>query len=254
MMKEAEQFKESYLSWLNDKLVASNVGEYIRIDAPFLDRHNDFITLYVKPENGGYLLTDDGFTIGDLLMAGCDLSTPKRKMILSEITNGFGVSVTSDDELTIRANTHDFALKRHMLIQAMLSVDDMFMMSQSHTASVFLEDIALFLSDNDVRYSESIQMPGTSGLSHKIDFLIPASKKAPERLMKGVNSPTMEKIKSILFTWSDIRPLRKAETKFLILYNDTKKVSNDLLAAMKNCEATPIPWSSKYSFVEELVA
>ena len=70
MMKEAEQFKESYLSWLNGKLVASNVGEYIRIDAPFLDRHNDFITLYVKPENGGYLLTDDGFTIGDLLMAG----------------------------------------------------------------------------------------------------------------------------------------------------------------------------------------
>lgn len=254
MLTQAEHFTKVYLDWLSDKFIATDVGEYIRIDAPFLDRHNDFVTLYVKPENGGYFLTDDGFTINDLLMTGCDISTPKRKSILNGIVSGFGVNLTSDNELTVIANTHNFALKKHMLIQAMLSVNDMFMMTQSQVASIFIEDIALFLDENEIRFSESIHMPGTSGLSHKVDFLIPPSKKAPERLITGINSPSKTTVGSSLFAWNDIRPLRPSITKLYIFYNDAKKVNNDLLVAIKNCEATPIPWSKKYDFIEELSA
>ena len=254
MLTQAEHFTKAYLDWLGDKFVSTNIGEYIRIDAPFLDRHNDFVTLYVKPENGGYFLTDDGFTINDLIMTGCDLSTPKRKTILDEIIAGFGVNLTQNNELTVVADTSDFALKKHMLIQAMLSVNDMFVMTQSQVANIFIEDIALFLDENDIRFSESIQMPGTSGLSHKVDFLIPSSNKSPERLINGINSPTKTKVGSSLFAWNDIRPLRKSATKLYILYNDDKKVNNDLITAIINCEATPVPWSKKDDFVEELSA
>ncbi len=254
MLTKAKDFPEIYLDWLRKKFVISDVGEYVRIDAPFLDRHNDFVTIYVKSENGGYFITDDAFTITDLQMTGCDLSTPKRKSTLNEIIAGFGVGLTRDNELTIHATDKNFALKKHMLIQAMLSVNDMFMMAQSSVASIFLEDIALFLSKNNIRFSESVQMPGHSGLSHRVDFLIPRSEKAAERIVKGINSPTKTKIKSTLFAWNDIRPLRKSPTKLYILYNDTKTMSTDLIVAIKSCDATPIAWSAKNNFVDELTA
>jgi len=39
----------------------------------------------------------------------------------------------------------DFAQKKHSLLQAMLAVNDMFVMGEEHVLSLFREDVAVFV-------------------------------------------------------------------------------------------------------------
>lgn len=90
-------------------------------------------------------MTDAGYTISDLDMCGCDImSSPKRKLVLSTILNGFGVQIDGE-QICTKATEINFPQKKHALIQAMLSVNDMFFLSRSQVINVFFEDVQLFL-------------------------------------------------------------------------------------------------------------
>ena len=242
------------MSWLHENISVTEMGDYFRIITPFLDRYNDHLILYAKEEQGIYTLTDDGYIINELALAGAEPSSGRRLKLLDAIVAGYGVKVEKD-ELMVTATPKDFAQKKHMLLQAMMTVDDLFMTSRSRVASLFFEEIAQFLSNHDVRYSESLQFAGLSGLSHKVDFLIPSSKKAPERMVKGINSPTRTNIESVLFTYSDVKETRKQDLKLVVFLNDREApVSDSLLGALETYSALPIPWSQKEKHVQELVA
>jgi len=68
-----------YFDWLRDKTVLREIDNgWTEITTPFLDRRNDCLQIYAKPENGMILLTDDGYVISDLRICGCDLDSPKQ--------------------------------------------------------------------------------------------------------------------------------------------------------------------------------
>lgn len=110
-------FIDMYVDWLKSNIKAADINDYIEITTPFLDRHNDHIQIYVKQENGKLTITDDSYTISDLIMSGCDLNSSKLRSILNVILNGFGVRM-KNDELYVEANFENFAQKKHMLMQA----------------------------------------------------------------------------------------------------------------------------------------
>ena len=56
--------------------------DWVEITAPYLDRNNDYIQIYLKKDEEGYLLTDGGSTITGLIQEGCSLDTPKRQKLL----------------------------------------------------------------------------------------------------------------------------------------------------------------------------
>ena len=90
-----------------------------------LDRHNDYLQIYVrKLDDGGYLLTDDSYILDDLKLSGCALESPKRVGLLRMTLNGFGVKLNRS-ALEVRASRTTFALRMHNLIQAMLAVNDL---------------------------------------------------------------------------------------------------------------------------------
>ena len=45
-------------------------------------------------------------------------------------------------------------------MQAMLNIDDMFMLSQNKVASIFLEDVTEFLDSRDIFYSKDVSFVG----------------------------------------------------------------------------------------------
>jgi len=90
MIEEVRQLLDSYAIWLKEKTDLRAIDKYVEITTPFLDRHNDHIQLYVKKENGLFILSDDGYTINDLIISGCDIDTEKRKQLLTQTLNGFG--------------------------------------------------------------------------------------------------------------------------------------------------------------------
>ena len=77
MMNEIETLMASYWTWLKDETKLREIGDWIQITTPSLDRHNDRLQIYAKKEHDTYLLTDDSYTLRDLAMSGCNLDTPK---------------------------------------------------------------------------------------------------------------------------------------------------------------------------------
>ena len=93
MIDEIQQLTNTYHNWLSEKTILREIRDWVEITTPFLDRHNDHMQIYAKSSNGGFILTDDGYTIDDLEMSGCKLNTPKRLDLLHMTLNGFGVSL-----------------------------------------------------------------------------------------------------------------------------------------------------------------
>lgn len=254
-MMTGNDFIEIYIKWLKEKMSFSNIGNNIEITTPFLDNHNDHIQIYIKQIDNKLLLSDDGVTLSELKMAGCDLSTERRKNILNNFLNGMGVKL-QNHEIFIEANEYNFPQKKHSLLQAILSVSDMFMLAQNRVASVFLEDVERFLSINDIRYTHAVQFTGKSGFQHTFDFVIPASKKMPERLIRAINSPTKEKTESVLFSWNDTKEMRQKDSSMYVFMNDyDKSVKTDnIYSAFLQYGVRSVVWSKRESVINELAA
>ena len=122
---DIEKLLSDYRAWLKDKTTLRELNsEWVEITTPYIDRHNDALQIYTRQQNGGYLLTDDSYTIHDLESSGCALNTGKRQDLLKMTLNGFGVKLNKE-ALEIHASAETFPLRKHNLIQAMLAVNDL---------------------------------------------------------------------------------------------------------------------------------
>lgn len=207
---------DEYFRWLRQETTFKSVaaGEWVEITTPMLDRHNDHIQIYVRHDERGWYLTDDSFTLDDLAMSGCEVNSSRRKFLLDQVLNGFGVSLDENNAIYARASDQDFARQKHFLLQAILAVNDLFYLSKPNIERFFFEDVADWLDNNDIRNSRRIIVMGKSHYSHQFDFIIPKSKQAGERFIKLLNNPTQSNIKSALFHGS-IR--KKIENKIRAL-------------------------------------
>lgn len=255
MIEEIRQMLDDYLNWLRDKTLLRDVGkDWVEITTPYLDRFNDYLQIYVRRDNSGYLMSDDGYIIQDLEHSGCSLESPKRKSLLHTTLNGFGVQANKGI-LEIRANENDFAMRKHNLIQAMLGIGDMFYMAVPHIASLFFEDVAAWFDISEIRYIPKVKFTGKTGYDHLFDFGIAASRDAPERLIKAFNMPSRQNAESIAFAWIDTKATRPPNSKAYALLNDTDRaIPGDILDALKNWDVTPVIWSSREDHKSELAA
>ncbi|QXP89499.1 DUF1828 domain-containing protein [Methylococcus capsulatus] len=121
MIADIQSLVDAYHVWLKDKTVLERIDDWVEITTPYLDRHNDYIQIYARWDDGGVLLTDDGYTLEDLRDGGCKLDSPKRQALLMQTLNGFGVQL-SGDRIEVHATPENFALRKHDLVQAMLAV------------------------------------------------------------------------------------------------------------------------------------
>jgi hypothetical protein len=219
-----------------------------------LDRHNDHLQIYVQRENGHYILTDDGYTLQDLEQSGCKLDSPKRQELLRVTLNGFGVQ-QRDASLEVRATEENFPLKKHSLLQAMLGVNDLFYLATPHTASLFYEDVVSWMTANEVRFVEQAKFTGKTGYDHMFEFVIPRSRKNPERIVKPINRPDKGSAMDMVFAWLDTRETRPPEARAYALLNDTEQtVKPDVTDAFLSYDVKPVRWSERESVREELAA
>ena len=124
MIDEVQELMDQYWARLRDRTTLRTVDDSIEVTTPYLDRHNDYLQIYARPHEGGWLLTDDGYTFDDLEQSGCNISSPKSKAMLNSILAGFGVHSESG-RLVVQASPTDFAQCKHNLVQAMLSVGNL---------------------------------------------------------------------------------------------------------------------------------
>lgn len=254
MIDEIEQLLSDYVAWLKDKTVLRQIDDWVEITTPYLDRHNDYVQIYAKKVNGGFLLTDDGYTIDDLEQSGCALESRKRQDLLKMTLNGFGVKLDGK-ALEIRASRDNFALRKHNLLQAVLAVNDMFCLAVPMVANLFFDDVVAWLDLHEIRYTPKVKFTGKSGYDHLFDFVVPKSRQLPERIIKAVNHPNRETSQAIAFSWIDTKEVRPADARAYALLNDSEQaVSQSILDALTNYEVHPVLWSKRESVGTELAA
>lgn len=246
--QECEQLIDAYVAWLRKGLSTQKLEGACELTTPFLDRHNDHLQVYAVKANGKIILSDDGYVLSDLRTSGVDLGTPKRKAILETVLNGFGVRVEKN-ALVVDASARNLGQRLHVLIQAMLAVNDMFVMAQPRVAGFFWEDVREFLDQHDVRYSPRVKITGRSGFDHAIDFLIPKSRRRPERIVQAINAPNKNTIGTYLFALGDTREARGSDSEAYAFLNDTsREVGGDVLEALEAYEVKAAPWSRREQF------
>jgi hypothetical protein len=254
MIEEIQRLMDGYVAWLREKTSLREVGDWIEITTPSLDRHNDLLQIYARRENGQFILSDDGYTLQDLEQSGCKLDSPKRQELLRMTLNGFGVQ-RSENALVIKATEDNFPLKKHSLVQAMLSVNDLFYLATPHVSSLFYEDVVAWMNESDIRYVENAKFTGKTGYDHLFEFVIPRSRSHPERMLKAVNRPDRGTATELVFAWLDTRETRPPESKAYALLNDTERqVKTDVVEAFRSYDVLPVLWSERESVRAELAA
>lgn len=254
MIDEIQKLLDQYLLWLKDKTAIRQVHDWVEITTPYLDRHNDYLQIYVKRENGGFVITDDGYTIDDLRRSGCELESKKRLDLLNITLNGFGVRLVGN-ALTVHASSENFALRKHNLVQAMLGVNDLFFLAAPMVANLFQEDVTAWLDLCEIRYTPNIKFTGKSGYDHLFDFVIPASKQQPERILKTINRSSRDTAEALAFSWIDTKEVRPLNSRAYAFLNDSEHTpTSSVLDALRNYDVNPIVWSKREQARQELSA
>jgi hypothetical protein len=254
MIQDIQRLMDAYHLWLKDKSMLRQIDSWVEITTPYLDRHNDYVQIYAKKENNGFLLTDDGYTIDDLEHSGCKLETRKRQDLLKTTINSFGIQLEGH-ALKVVATPENFALRKHNLLQAILAVNDLFYLASTAVASLFYDDVVNWLDQSDIRYTPKVKFTGKSGYDHLFDFVIPKSRQQPERIIQAITRPSRDTSQAVAFAWLDTKNVRSANSCAYALLNDLgQSVSPTVLEALHNYDVKPVLWSERNKVLHELAA
>lgn len=255
MIEDIQTRVQQYWSWLKDETsVHPATADWVEITTPHLDRHNDYLQVYARREGDGYVITDDSFTIDDLEQSGCDFNSPRRKALLDKVVRAQGVT-RSENRLEVRATSATFPVKLHALTQTMLSVGDLFHLSRSTVASLFFEQVAVWIEENEIRAVPDHSLPGKSGYMHKFDFAIAKTRRAPFRLVQTVTHPDKGVALQAAMKWLDVRSASEGMAmRSYVLLNDELPLPAQVLAAFEAYDMKAVKWSDRENVRPELAA
>ena len=247
-----ENFLNSYYDWLKNNTAVDHDKDtgWSIISTPFTGMFNDMIEIYIKIEGDKILLSDDGVTLGNLETIGVNVSkSPNRQRIFQSILLNYGVKFT-ESELISECTIKEFPKKKHLFLESLIGINDMFMLSKENVTSVFKDDVEEYLIEMGIIYTRDFKFTGISGIDFNFDFLI-AGKKT-EKVLRAINYLNKTTLTTFLYAWDDIISTRKQVSKknvsAIAIVNDEKKnIKPEYLDALKIKKADCILWTERKS-------
>ena len=246
----------SYVDWIKEGISLREVGDgWHEIVTPFLNHRNDMIEIYLRQEtDGSILISDAGITLNELKLSGIDIDrSGKRTKELEVVLRSFGILKTEKNELIAKTTVKNFPQVKHRIIQAILSIDDLFVLSKPKVESFFIEDVITFFELEDVIFVRDTTFIGKSGFSHKFDFTLPKIKQRKEIAIKAINTPRKDKIESVMWMLEDTRLVRP-ETEGLLILNDESDISSEIQRALREYNISYFEWSKREANIPKLIA
>ena len=240
---DIDKYINDYISWLRSEIKFAKIGEYYEITSPYLDNNNDYIQIYVKQEKQTIFFSDDGYTLNNLKSHGLEL-TKSRKQQLYNILIQFGVEIKGN-ELVTKSSPHEFPVKKHMFIQAIMHINDMYLTLRTKNISYFIDDIQAYFADNDIFYTDNAKFTGRSGFTHNYDFIFQRTKNKPERFCLAINNPTKQIAGNTIFAWNDTKFTRKKDSSLIVLLNDTNSISESIIDGFSTYDIETAKWSNR---------
>ncbi len=242
---DIQKLIDDYLEWLKKGFTFEKIGEFYEITTPYLDNYNDCLQIYVKQDKDDILFTDDGATLNGLMSRGFSLKAELKNEI-KRLLYPYGVRMDGN-ELTIKSSEKDFPFKKHLFLQAIIHINDVygFPKEKGHNSSRFIDDVQTFFNQNDIFCSDNVQFTGKTGFNHNYDFLFTKTKNKPERLCQTLNLPNKSNTFNILFSWDDTKATRKNDSELIIILNDNNSITKGVEEAFQTYQAHVIFWSER---------
>jgi hypothetical protein len=186
--------------------------------------------------------------MSNLELQGLQIQGSKRRRdLLDSILLNYRIQ-TVKDELTIETNLENFSQSKHNFLSAIIEINDLYVLSKHNVASIFKEDVRIYLDSQDIIYTPDFISKGTTGLEFNFDFQI--AKKDREIVIKSFNTINKSNLPTFLFSWDDIKPVREKITKknvnAIAIINDIDKmIKPEFLEALKAKNANYILWSER---------
>lgn len=242
-----------YFEWLKQNYRTEKVNDFYIVHTPFTLSNFDLIDILVFEKGKKLMLSNDGEILNNLFISGINFKTSKkRKNMLESFLYTYGLEINENEEIIKYTDSFRFAQDKHMFIQGLLAIDDMFLTASNRTKSFFLEDVKNFFDKEKIYASPNINIKGKSKMEHHFDFLLNRNEKHNERLIKVINNlNNLRDLKAILYSFKDIED-GKRETDNIIIYNDTAKTNNESVEALQYENISLFPWSENTKWSKEL--
>ncbi len=139
-----QSFREKICSAL--RLEREGSGRY-RVVTPFLIGDGDHLSIVLRRNDSGWVLSDEASTYMHLSYELDDraLDTGTRQKIISDALAFFGIE-DDDGELRVDVEDDHYGDALYSLVQAMLRIGDVTFLSRERVASAFMDDFREFLS------------------------------------------------------------------------------------------------------------
>lgn len=184
----------NYANWLQEQYQVTALDDADEITTPFTNSIGDDIQIFAVAQPDGSLeLTDDGNTINDLQMMGINIHNPTRRQVIMGILEQYTVRLR-DDELVVHGKVNNFPSMKQRLLQAILRIDDLSQTRRGTVTSIYQQEVASFLRDNDFGGLPNYVLQGGTGNQYKVDYAIGETKVKPLRLMQVINKPGFQRV------------------------------------------------------------
>lgn len=251
-MIDIQKLINEYSEWIKNEISVSRFGEYFELTTPYLDRFNDYLQIYVKQEeNKAITLSDDGYIIENLISSGMSLrSGSKRRQMIESIISNYSLRLNGN-EIIADANEKNFPLKKHLLVQAMLAIDDIYEINSKNIESFFIEDIETYLRSHEIYYSKNFSIIGKTGSFINYDFHFQKTRNKPERFCKAINRLTEANRNLTIFNWIDTQEKRNFEGDLIVFLNDQDyPVESEDIEAFDNYDIYSCLFSKREECIE----
>ena len=118
---DGELIVKRYMDRLYQDFRVESDDEGCTLTMPYLDRHRNFIQVYITKTESGATLSDYGDTISDLRICGLAIDNHGRRQALNEQLSLFGIELDGD-ELRMSSSWDDSPALLHEFTQGILAI------------------------------------------------------------------------------------------------------------------------------------
>lgn len=111
-------------TWFDDSIICIAMDDYVEVTTPFLNSHNDLITIYVTRDGDNFLLTDDGETLGMRETYGYDVDSKEARERFEKIARMTGCYL-ENYELRVKSTERNLGFNLNRLAVAMTRISDL---------------------------------------------------------------------------------------------------------------------------------
>lgn len=244
-----EEQVDQYHRWLKSKthILPEEQDEWALISTPFLGLFNDTLEIYAKRNGDGQIiLSDDGKSLRDLDLVGVSISrSPARREMVENLLVGYGVTMQRG-EIVAKATDSNFPQKKHDLLQAMLELNDFYVLSKPAVSRVFKDDVREYLDEQKVVYTPQFISRGAAGIEFVFDFHI--AYREQEIIIRAFNGMNRVYLSSFLFAWKDVKKHREQLTRkrvvgLAVVNDEDKPIPEEFIHALRKEETDHMLWS-----------